>query len=88
MRRNPPAPFGLRAARGRQRRCRRSNVLTHRLRADALHSTPRGAQRDPDDFHHGLLGAGRVGFRARWQAPQEMAASIQLRAGERSGTAP
>ena len=30
-------------------------MATHRLRSDALHSTPRGPQRDPADFHHGLL---------------------------------
>jgi len=55
VRRNPPAPFGLRSARGRLRRGRRSTMATHRLRADALHPTPRGLQRDPVDFHHGLL---------------------------------
>jgi hypothetical protein len=30
-------------------------MLQHRLRADALHSTPRGTQRDSADLHRGLL---------------------------------
>ena len=38
--RNPPAPFGLRAARGHLRRCRSSAMDAHRRRRGALHMAP------------------------------------------------
>ena len=52
----PLTPFGLRAASPRLLRCISSTMLRHRLVADASHPRQRRPQRDPLDFHHGLLG--------------------------------
>ncbi len=53
--RKPLAPFGLRAAQAHLLRCPSSPMLWHGLRRFALHLHPRRPQRDPCDFHHGLL---------------------------------
>ena len=56
QRRNPPAPFGLRAAQAPLRRCWRSTMPPHRRRASAWHRHLWCPQRDPVYFHHGLPG--------------------------------
>ena len=55
----PQTPGALRVAAAWARlRCSTSSTMTrHRLDRRALHPGPRRSQRDPRDFHHGLLGA-------------------------------
>ena len=53
--RKPLAPFGLRAAQAHLLCCPSSTMLEYGLRRVALHLDPRRPQRDPWDFHYGLL---------------------------------
>ena len=53
--RKPLVPSGLRAAQAHLLRCPSSTMLQYDLRRVALHLDPRRPQRDPWDFHHGLL---------------------------------
>ena len=56
----PQTPGALRVAAAWARlRCSASSTMTrHRLDRRALHPGPRRSQRDPRDFHHGLLAHG------------------------------
>ena len=52
-----PGALWVAAAWARLRCSASSTMSRHRLDRRALHPGPRRSQRDPRDFHHGLLGA-------------------------------
>ena len=51
-----PSALWVASAWARLRCSASSTMIRHRLDRRALHAGPRRSQRDPRDFHHGLLG--------------------------------